>query len=541
MSEIDSKSRIAEATVYSDRALVVRECRLRLPRGESVVVFEPLPDSMDPGSLQMSGSGARLKDIAHKTLYFDDVPEEEKRRLQDESVALGDKAREISERRAQAQAEKAYVERIMAKLTNADSGKPQAQEFSPDAWIKMVDFYRSRIELLDAQVRDRDLELRAVNQKSSLLQARLSAIGGQGSRRRNRAEAVVEAAEGDPEECVLRLSYVVYGPSWRPVYDLRASMEKRVLSISYQAMVCQNSGESWDGVSLRLSTARPALNGSIPDLPEWRLSVWTPPPASRAMKMAKSAMPAMSAPSPSYEMEDKECAANAMEESYEEPPEPMGYASAEVEGSGSNVLFIVPGSGSIPSDGEPHKVGIALHELPAEFAYTAVPKLESYAYLNAKAKNSTSVPFLRGASRIYLDNSFVAEAELGPVMPNEEFAASLGIDESVKVEYRQTRKFDASAGLGGKRKRIEFAYKTILTNTRSTAEKLTLKDAFPVSGNQEIVVKELEPDPKKWGESMERDEIGRFSLKLELPPGKETSVDVAYTVEYPKDLRVIGL
>jgi uncharacterized protein (TIGR02231 family) len=540
MAEIDSKSLIVEATVYSDRALVVRECRLRLPRGESVVVFEPLPDSMDPDSLQMSGRGARLKDIAHKTLYFDEVPEEEKRRLQDESVALGDRAREISERRAQSLAEKAYVERIMTKLTNTESGKPQAQEFTPDAWIKMVDFYRSRIEVLDAQVRDRDLELRAVSQKTSLLQSRLAAAGGQGSQRRNRAEAVVETVEGDPEECVLRLSYVVYGPSWRPVYDLRASMEKRVLSISYQALVCQNSGESWDGVSLRLSTARPAMNGAIPELSEWRLTIWSPPPVMRSMNGPSKKM-AAAAPAASYEMADKEMAASPMEESYEEEPQPIQYQAAEVEGSGSNVLFIVPGSGSIPSDGEPHKVGIALHELPAEFAYTAVPKLESYAYLHAKAKNTSAVPFLKGSSRIYLDNSFVAEAELGPIMPNEEFAASLGIDETVKVEYRQIRKYDASAGLGGKRKRIEYAYRTILTNTRATAEKLTLKDAFPVSGNQEIVVKEIEPDLKKWGAAMERDEIGRFSLMLELPPGKETTVDLSYTVEHPKDLRIIGL
>jgi uncharacterized protein (TIGR02231 family) len=538
MPEIDSKSRIAEATVYSDRAVIVRESRLKLPRGESVVVFEPLPDAMDGDSLQMSGRGARLKDIAMKTLYFDDVPEAEKQRLQEEITALDDKSREINERRSQAQTEKAYVERIMVKLTNADSGKPQAQEFSPEAWIKMVDFYRSRIETLDAQVRERDLEQRALQRKRETVQARVNAAGGQGSRRRNRAEAVVETAEGDPEECVLRLSYVVYGPSWRPVYDLRASTEKRVLAISYQALVCQNSGESWDGISLRLSTARPAMNGTIPELPEWRLTIYAPAPPMRPMAMKRAkAMPAASMP---MECCDKEMAS---EDEYEEAaaPEPMAYQAAEVEGSGSNYLFIVPGAGSIPSDGEPHKVGIALHELPAEFAYTVVPKLESYAFLSAKAKNTSAVPFLAGSSRIYLDNSFVAEASLGPVMPNEEFQASLGIDESIKVEYRQTRKFDASAGLGGKRKRIEYAYRTVLTNTHATKEKLSLKNAFPVSGNQEIVIKEIEPDAKKWGDAMERDALGRFTLKLELPPQKETTVDLSYTVEYPKELQVLGL
>jgi uncharacterized protein (TIGR02231 family) len=499
---------------------------------------------MDPDSIQMSGSGASLKDIAMKSVFFDEVPQEEKRSLETEIQTLSDKVRETAERKAQSQAEKSYVERIMVKLTGADSGKPQAQDFSPESWIKMVDFYRSRIETLDAQVRERDVELRDLEQRIRTLQSRLNSIGGKGSRKRNRAEAIVETSERDPQECVLRLSYIVYGPSWRPVYDLRASTEKRMLAISYQALVSQSSGESWDSICLKLSTARPAINGTVPELPEWRLSLWLPPqaPSARSLPMKKSGKVMAAAPMAAYEVSDKEM----MEETFAEQDdaaasEPMEYANAGVEGSGSNVLFTVPGTASIPPDGEPHKVGVAFHELPADFSYTVVPKLESFAFLSAKAKNNTAVPFLKGNSRIYLDNSFVAEAVLGPVMPDEEFNASLGIDESIKVEYRRTRKFDASAGLVGKKKRIEYAYRTLINNTHAVAEKLILKDAFPVSGNEEIIVKEIEPDQKQWGEAMERDELGRFTIKTELPPRKETSVDISYSVEYPKNLRITGL
>jgi uncharacterized protein (TIGR02231 family) len=186
-------------------------------------------------------------------------------------------------------------------------------------------------------------------------------------------------------------------------------------------------------------------------------------------------------------------------------------------------------------------VGVSIHEFPAEFSYTIVPKIYQRAYLAAKVKNASASPFLKGLSRIYLDNAFIAEASLGPVMPEEEFEASLGVDEAMKVEYRRTKKFDASAGLGGKRKRIEFEYKVLVTNKRKTEETLKIKDAFPVSGHQDIVVKEIEPDPKRYGEGLKRDDMGRFVLTLKAAPGQETAVTVAYTVEYPKELRITGL
>ena len=38
----------------------------------------------------------------------------------------------------------------------------------------------------------------------------------------------------------------------------------------------QTSGENWDDVKLTLSTARPRLNSSVPELYPWRLARWEP-------------------------------------------------------------------------------------------------------------------------------------------------------------------------------------------------------------------------------------------------------------------------
>src|SRR5262249_62003695 len=51
--------RIADVTVYPDRAEIVREATLRLPAGVSTVEFRDIPPCIDADSLRVSGKGVR--------------------------------------------------------------------------------------------------------------------------------------------------------------------------------------------------------------------------------------------------------------------------------------------------------------------------------------------------------------------------------------------------------------------------------------------------------------------------------------------------
>ena len=86
-------------------------------------------------------------------------------------------------------------------------------------------------------------------------------------------------------ELSVELSYVVSNAEWKPIYDLRLVEEESgsQCEVTYLAQVAQVTGESWEGVQLALSTARPASSRTLPELQPWYVRPPAPPaPMPRA-------------------------------------------------------------------------------------------------------------------------------------------------------------------------------------------------------------------------------------------------------------------
>ncbi len=526
------ESKIREVVVYADRAIVTRRAAFNAEKGVSVVEFGNLPSVMDPSSVQLSGAaGIVLRDVATRDVFVDEVPVEERARLNAELLALRDEARVLDDNTKRIAGERAFVERIAERLTG-DQGKPAPAEFLPEHWIHMVEFYRERLSALDAELRETSKAKRQLDARISAAENRLAAAGGEGERRSVSVSVTIECSEA--VEAELFLTYAVWGPSWRPVYDLRVSTETKMVQVVYNALVSQSTGEDWQDARLRLSTAQVHVSGVPPEVLPWYIGIRSP---EAPRKRSASADFAKSMPAPAA------AAPEMMEEAYFEKKEMalMEVEDAGVSGGASSVEFAIGGSASIPGDGEPHRVGVTIMDLPGTFSYFAVPVLEKHAYLTAKAKNDRDFPFLPGLSRIYLDGAFVAEAELDLVLPGEEFETSLGTDEGVSVDYKTVRTFDAKAGVVGKRVKALSDYRIVLKNRKKTDVSISVKDRLPIPTNQQITVKLEEPEYRKDTEVLKKDETGIFTWTLSLKPGQELELPFKYTIEYPQGARLSGV
>src|SRR5690606_16532677 len=72
------------------------------------------------------------------------------------------------------------------------------------------------------------------------------------------------------------LSYALSGASWTPAYDARLHSEKRQVQLDAFGMVRNATGEDWSNIALTLSTARPGLGGSAPEISPWYVDVSRP-------------------------------------------------------------------------------------------------------------------------------------------------------------------------------------------------------------------------------------------------------------------------
>jgi len=543
VTEVDSVVR--SVTVYQGRAMITREASVSLGAGDHSLVFPDLPSNLDRDSLQVKGAGeAVLGECVFETEYFDEDVDGKRRPLLESRQKLSDELDELGLELSRLTGEKAFLERISSLVTSPPSAgvPPPAQASVPQTaldvslWAGMIGFYRERHAELDALRLKAERQIRDLNIRIEGIDARIEDLGASG--RRSRQVVKVGIRKKTAGDLILRLSYMLPGPTWRPVYNLRAAGDSDKLELEYDAYVSQATGEDWSGTELRLSTARVNVSGVIPELVPWRLEFYRPRPAAlRSKKVMESAKAILrdandyaagAAPSASFAEEDAE--------EYE-----IEREEAEVQDSGASVVFTVAGGGSVSGDNRDTRVGLARRELPAAFLYKSVPKLSEFSYLTARFKNESDFPILPGTVNIFFDGSFVSSSAFGLVMPGQETDVSLGIDEGVKIEYRFIKRFRKNEGLVGKRVSEQFEYQIRISNNRSRPADIKISDQFPLSSDKELVVKPLQPQIRDSLKDTTLDDESRITWTFSLKPGEKRELPLAYLVEYPVDRRIENL
>jgi uncharacterized protein (TIGR02231 family) len=345
----------------------------------------------------------------------------------------------------------------------------------------------------------------------------------------NLVVAISASSEG---EFKLEVTYVVNNANWTPLYDVRVSQSKESNSVTldYLAEVQQNTGEDWTGIKLTLSTAKPGLGTLPPKLEPWYIDTIRVNPA--AMKMAA---PMMSAPA-SYVERSRSVELSVACELEEEPIYQAKAAIAEVKQEGGVVTFTVARPCDIPSDGTPHKNTILNAEYPCRIAHVAIPKLVSFAYLQAIVTNPTDgATLLAGKVNIFREGMFVGVARIGNIAPGQEFKLNLGIDEGIKIE-RDLAERKVDKRFISDRRRTTYAYRLSLENLSDRPISLQLTEQLPKSCHEKIEVRLSACSPQ-----IQPGEMGLMEWTLVLAPKTKQEIAYQFVVEHPADLPVAGL
>jgi uncharacterized protein (TIGR02231 family) len=405
---------------------------------------------------------------------------------------------------------------------------------------ELLDFLTGRTTATQDRRRAIAIEKRNLARQKAKLQRELEQIHS--TRPRERYAATIEIQAFTAGDLDVELTYVVSNASWVPLYDVRLTegesdkSEGPGVQISYLAQVTQRSGEDWNGVNLTLSTARPALSATLPELSPWYVQVhYLPPPTSAAAPIARRALRKAG-------KLDTEKVTPAIEDEVSflaeptKPPVEVEIAQAEVSQEGAAVTFTVSQPADVPSDGSPQKSSIATLSLTPELDYLTAPKLVPVAYRRATITNDTEFVLLSGSASIFYGNEFVGTTQLNHIAPNETFKAFLGADDRVKVE-RELVSRQVDKRLIGDKRRLRYAYQIKIKNLRDRTEKVIVQDQLPVSGHEDIKIHpdEILPPPDK------KTDLGILEWELILPAGQETKLVFEFIVEHPRNLTVTGL
>lgn len=532
-AEIPANGRITSVTVYADRAEVVREATVRLTAGEQTLVFDNLPGATDLGSLRAEGTGAfTLVDIRPDTVQTADVANPKVKELQERLLGLETATEENRRAEGRVEARRAALGKVLDRVTTAGKDSP-APDLDPAKWGALVDYHAAKLADLDKESMALKAKGRDLQKETDLVRRELGALQAGARKVRQVARVTVDAkADGD---AVLRLSYVVHGPSWGPSYDIRADVAAKTLDIAYHATVRQSTGEDWRGVSLRLSTAQPSIHGREPELDPWFI--------------AKQELVALGGGSGGgVGMGERRAAKaqmfNAMraEASADAGAPPAEAAAVRVVSGGVAAVFVVERKVDILADNKAVRAPLDRRAYPAVFRHTCVPKLSPHVYLKAKATNASDLPYLPGPAAIFVDGAYVAGSEMELVPAGQEFWTYLGVDASVKVERRLLADRTEISGLIGK--------KTVSTvrdhvfkvgNGKTTPIELVVWDQLPVSNHEDIKVTLDAPELRADNPDLKVDEVRRLEWRVDLKAGEKRDLPFRFTVSRPEDVVVMGL
>lgn len=506
-------SQIKEVTVFLQGAQISRQSRINITKGTSTLIFRELPVNVDPQSIQARGEGnfvilSLLHQVnylagAHKTAGI--------QALQDTLKMLENRLAEVGGKQAVLKSEE---ELLVANRNLGGNDRTITM-----AELKLAaDFYRTRLtEIKMAQIK-LATETGKLTEKIEKVRNQLSTLDVN----KPTSEILVNISAEEASTVTLWMTYTVNDAGWYPEYDIRAKDVQNPVQLFYNAKVYQNTGEDWNKISIKLSTANPQQRGEKPVLQPWFIDYEQPIPLGRQYNTVETYK---SADAPS-EM--------VMENRVQEQAEAAATAATltNVSENQTNFEFNIKVPYDIPSDNKQYTINIQESSLPATYEYYCAPKIDREAFLLARITGWENLNLLSGAINLFFEGTYVGKSTLNIRNTRDTLDLSLGRDKGIVVTRVKLKDFTEQKTIGSNIRETR-TWEITVRSSKKQALNLRIEDQFPISMNKDITIEPLEYSGAAYDK-----ESGKVVWKMNLAPSEEKKLRLSFAIKYPKDKQV---
>lgn len=464
---------VTRVTVMEDRAQVERAGSIALPSSGPFRCEVPgLSLLAVDRSLKVEVTGATLVDAKiirrwrekpHEGLPPDaSLLRQRVEQLRDTLATQSDDLRRLLAREQALNETRDDLLRAMSELTAV--GKPEIA-----VWATSLDVLNARTATLSTELRGaRESEAVARTQLDDASRALQAS-----EQHETQFECVLALTLEGAGEPSLRVSYLVPCAVWRPAY--RASLSDGVVLVEADAVVWQQTGEPWNDVTLLFSTARPTLGTTPPRLIEDRLTT-----------------------RPKEAIEKRVVDVSIREVVIQSAGETSGAAGMPgLDDGGEARLLVAAMKRSIPSDGQPHRIGLSSFTAPATVELVCPAELSGSAFTLARFANTSGQVLLAGPVDLIRSSGFVGRTQMKFAAANETVKLSFGSEDGVQIS-RQVEETREEARLTG-RKTTKKRVTLHVSNASRVAHRLVIEERVPLSEVKDVEVnlltKECSPTP----------------------------------------------
>jgi uncharacterized protein (TIGR02231 family) len=302
----------------------------------------------------------------------------------------------------------------------------------------------------------------------------------------------------------------------------------------YKANVYNSSGFDWQSVTLHLSTANPLANNDRPILSPVFVDFR---PVYTYYDNVQSRKDQVYQMAPSTNMAQVRDMARGAAESEAAVLDAIGLPEESAPESNNDLItnFDLPKPQNILSNGQENILSIDEQDIPAEYEYHAVPKLDPAVFLLAKITDYGKYNLLPGPANIFYQDTYVGQTKVNPNTVSDTMLLSLGRDEQITIKRMQPKDFTERKKILSNTVKETYAYEIVVKNNKSVPIKVEILDQIPVSKQKDIVVELQEKDGAVYNE-----DYGKLKWELDVPAGQNKRVRFEYSIKYPKD-KAVGL
>jgi uncharacterized protein (TIGR02231 family) len=545
--------------VYADRAEVKRILELDLQQGKNIVVVQNVSSVIERQSIRVEGRGNTIiQEVQYMELPTETVEtnnqqvcqmEEEKLQIENERALTEDQIHVLKKRLEVLDGVAGQIgQNVIIPKDQSTMAANHAFLLCEDAMKNLtsfLDYYGKTASNLKQEIREKEKLCFNLKDRIDAIERNLDQLRCKHEYDNHKRSINITVQMEQAGLAELHLNYQVYCVTWKPAYDIRASTSgiesicSNKIKLLYYGLIEQKTDEDWRDAELILSTATPCVAGSVPTLPTLAAAFQRQTPnirqrnaSSRRKPISNGSEEDMGFGSFDYNEFTDAAALQRMT---------IAYTASDHEHSlGQNYdhlpcsCFSIESPATILSDGKSYKVQISTLEFEPVFTHETVPSKTASAFLTAVITNTSSLPLLPGMASIYLNNSFISVTNLKSILPGEEFRCSLGIDPSLKVEYKPCSRLNEQVGFMTKNSLCTHEQIVSLRNAKASQSALiTIREPIPKAVDEKIKICVLSPDlrPGRMDARINKDQ--HLEWAVHLAPGEQRDLHIKYTIEYP--------
>ncbi|MGI9409036.1 MAG: mucoidy inhibitor MuiA family protein, partial [Hyphomicrobiaceae bacterium] len=450
--ELKLNSKVDAVTVFPRGAEVIRTVRSEVPSGEHIVLLSDLPAGTDVNSIRVEGKATGTLEIGTvdakrvQVLRKDSEAEKtERRRLEDAIEQERDRLDALNAEIETKNLQKRYIENL-AGLPSVQPSPASGRQQNQQDWAQLLNLIGTSLADVQRSILTQRLKVRETKRKIKDLEKQLAALAPR-QEQRTQVRISVSAAEALTADLTVR--YHVRNARWLPLYDARLETGSRnvpsKLALTRRASIAQWTGETWQDVSVALSTARPSGRSSAPEIRPITVDFARPRPKPMAAAPAEAEARKGRRVRVAKESARSAAPSGGLLSTFNQA---ATERDAKVDNTGYQAVFEVPGKISVDNTGTAKRVKIATMTMEPSLVVRAVPKFDGRAYLYAKLSlPKTEAPLLRGQVMLFRDQTFVGKGRLPQLAGGEMHELGFGADDAVRIKYAKIGETRGESGL----------------------------------------------------------------------------------------------